>query len=137
MAEALTAGGSTLRDWSFEPAGLIDAAAPSFNPGASSTRLQIAVALVRALGLDPDARALAGTTVTANYNGLPLPLADNAQLPAALRGYVQLALNLGILQAAVSPLPTPHATFNPSGAVTRAAMSQALARYRAHFAAGF
>jgi serine protease AprX len=137
MAEAVTASGSTLRDWSFEPAGMMDAAAPSFSPGAGTTRLQVAVALVRALGLDPDARALAGTLVTATSNGLPIPLDDNAQIPSAQRGYVQLALNLGILQATVSPLPVPHATFNPSGAVTRARMAQALARYRAHFAAGF
>jgi len=116
---------------------MMGAAAPIFDPGASSTRLQIAVALVRALGLDQDARALAGTIVTVRYNGLPLPLADNAQIPPELRGYVQLALDLGLLSATITPLPTPHATFHPSGTVTRAVMAQTLVRYRAHFTAGF
>jgi serine protease AprX len=137
IAEAVVASGSTLRDWTFEPAGMMDAAPPSFNPGASSTRLQVAVALVRALGLDPDARALEGTVVTASYNGLPVPLDDNGQIPPALRGYVQLALDRGLLQATISLVPAPRATFNPSGTVTRAAMAGSLSRYRARFAAGF
>ena len=47
------------------------------------------------LRLDAQARALANTTVTSGGQ----PLVDNAQIPAALRGYVQLALDRGVLQA--------------------------------------
>jgi len=136
LAEAVTAAGSTLRDWNFQPAGMMGAAPPSFSPSAPVTRLDVAVALVRALGLDPDARALAGTTVTASTGGVPVPVDDNGQIPPALRGYAQLALDLGILEATFAALPLPHASFNPSGSVTRAQMARVLTRYRAHFAAG-
>ena len=68
---------------------------PLFGPNASVSRLELAVAAVRALRLDAQARALANTTVTSGGQ----PLVDNAQIPAALRGYVQLALDRGVLQA--------------------------------------
>ena len=52
LAEAITANGSTLRDWNFTPAGLMNASGTSFNPTATITRLDLAIAFVRALGLD-------------------------------------------------------------------------------------
>jgi serine protease AprX len=67
----------------------------AFGPAASVNRLEEAVALVRALRLDAQAKALANTTVTSGGQ----PLIDNAQIPGALRGYVQLAIDRGVLQA--------------------------------------
>jgi len=143
IAEAVTANGSTLRDWNFSPQGMMSASGSLFNPNGAISRLDLAVALVRALGLDAEAQALAGTNVTVNYNGQTLTLADNSAIPAALRGYVQIALNDQILQAFFSLqqgpndfTPTLTARVNPSDPVTRGFLAFGLANFRQHFAAG-
>lgn len=97
----------------------------SFGPAVQVNRLELAVALVRALRLDSQARALAGTPVKSGGQ----TLTDSAQIPPALRGYVQLALDNGLLEAfpaevrEVGPgqfqvIPGPR--FEPSRGVTRA-----------------
>jgi serine protease AprX len=65
IADSVTAKGSTLRDYGFTVDGMMSASGSSFNPNSRLTRIDLAVALVRALGLDSEARALAGTAVTA------------------------------------------------------------------------
>ncbi len=143
IVEAVTANGSTLRDWSFQPAGMVAANGSTFNVNANVTRLETAVALVRALGLDAEAKAKAGSVVTANYNGQNLTLADNAEIPSAMRGYVQLALDKGLLQAFYTleqgPFdfqPTMKARVKANDATTRAFMAYALDNFRQHFVAG-
>jgi len=143
LAEAVTANGSTLRDWSFAPAGMVSASGSTFSPTANATRLETAVALVRALGLDAEAKAKAGSVVTASYNGQAIVLADNAEIPAAMRGYVQLALDKGLLQAFFNleqgPFdfqPVMKARVKANDATTRAFMAYALDNFRRHFVAG-
>ncbi|HZT60387.1 MAG TPA: S8 family serine peptidase [Pyrinomonadaceae bacterium] len=143
VAEAVTANGSNLRDWDFTPAGMMSFSGSNFNPSGTVSRLDMAVALVRALGLDADAKSKAGTNVTVNYNGTTMTLADNASIPAAYRGYVQDALDRGLLQATFTltqgPFdfqPTLHAYVKPTDAATRAFMAYALDNYRQHFVAG-
>ena len=143
IAEAVTANGSTLRDFSFAPAGMVAAYGSTFNPTANVTRLETAVALVRALGFDAEAKAKAGSVVTVNYNGQTIALADNADVPSAMRGYVQLALDKGLLQAFYTleqgPFdfqPTLKARVKASDATTRAFMAYALDNFRQHFVAG-
>ncbi|HKP87577.1 MAG TPA: S8 family serine peptidase, partial [Blastocatellia bacterium] len=143
MAESATANGSTLRDFNFAPAGMMSASGATFNPLGNTSRLDLAVALIRALGLDAEARARAGAAVTVSYNGQTLVLADNADIPAALRGYVQFALDRGILQAYFSLeqgpfelVPTTKARVKPSDPVTRAWLAYALDHYRQRFVAG-
>jgi serine protease AprX len=143
IAEAVTANGSTLRDWNFTPAGMVSTGGSTFNPTANVTRLETAVALVRALGLDAEAKAKAGTLVTASYNGQTVVLADNAEIPAAMRGYVQLALDRGLLQAFFNleqgPFdfqPVMKARVKAGDATTRAFMAYALDNFRQRFTAG-
>lgn len=143
IAEAVTAKGSNLRDWNFTPDGMMSAAGSTFNPAGNITRLDMAVALVRALGLDSAAKALAGTNVTVTFNGQTLVVADNNLIPAALRGYVQIALDKQILQAVFSleqgPFdfqPTLKARVNPFDNTTRAFLAFALDHFRQHFASG-
>ncbi|MGA9769108.1 MAG: S8 family serine peptidase [Blastocatellia bacterium] len=143
MAEAATANGSTLRDFNFAPSGMMSANGSSFNPSGNTSRLDLAVALVRALGLDSEAKAKAGSAVTVTSNGQTLMLTDNASIPAALRGYVQLALDRGILQAYFTMeqgpfdlFPTLKARVKPSDPFTRAWLAYALDHYRQHFVAG-
>ncbi len=143
IVEAVTANGSTLRDHSFAPAGMLAAGGSTFNPAANVTRLETAVALVRALGLDAEAKAKTGSIVTASYNGQTLVLADNAEIPSAMRGYVQLALDKGLLQAFYNleqgPFdfqPVLKARVKANDATTRAFMAYALDNFRQRFAAG-
>src|SRR6185436_5378087 len=94
LAEYATARGSTNRDFDFTPTGMIATSGTSFNPAGLVNRLDLVVALVKALGHDAAARALANTTVTSNGTAL----SDNAQIPGSLRGYVQLAINTGLFE---------------------------------------
>jgi serine protease AprX len=143
IAESATADGSTLRDFNFVPAGMMSASGSSFNPAGNISRLDLAVALVRALGLDAEAKAKAGSNVTVVYGGQTIVLEDNAAIPAALRGYAQFALDKGILQASFSMqqgplgvLPTVKARMNPADPVTRAWLAFALDSFRQHFVSG-
>ncbi len=136
-AESLTVNGSTLRDWDFETAGLMSASGSNFNPTGPALRLDVAVTLVRALGLDREARNMAGRDVTVTYQGQTLVVADNADISSDLRGYVQLALDKGILHASVSQDQGPTtARVNPNTPTTRAILAYALDSFRQRFAAG-
>ncbi len=141
IAEAVTAKGATLRDFNFVPNGLMSATGTSFNPTATVSRLDVAVAFVRALGRDDQARALANTNVTANG----ATLSDNAQIPAALRGYVQIAINNGVFEAfpaqviqngngTFTVLPGPR--FEPNTGIVRATLASKLNRFRRLFTTG-
>jgi serine protease AprX len=95
------------------------------------------------LGQDAAAQALAGTDVTVTYNGQTLVLADEAGIPAAQRGYVQIAINRQLLQAYFTLTqgpndfqPTVTAQFKPADSVTRSLLAYALDHYRRAFAAG-
>jgi len=95
----------------------------------------VAVALVKALGLDAAAQAKAGTNVTATANGQTVTVSDQNAIPPALRGYMQIALDRGILGASFAGSPLT-ATVQPTGAVTRSDLAFALDHYRQAFAAG-
>ena len=109
--------------------GVMGLGSTAFGPGAEVNRLEQAVAMVRALRLDKEAKALAGTTVTAvNAAGARQPLTDNAEIPSALRGYVQIAIDRGLMPAFPAEFRqlssgefqiVPGPRFEPSRAVRR------------------
>lgn len=139
IAEAVTADGSTLRDYDFTPSGMIESQSSSFSPSDAVLRIELAVALVKALGLDAEAQARAGSDVTATFNGTTVVVSDQAAIPAALRGYVQLALDKGILNATFSiNNGEPHLVANvgPLSPVPRSVLASAIDHYRQAFAAG-
>ena len=140
FAEYATARGSTNRDFDFTSTGMI-ASGTSFNPAGSVSRLDLAVALVKALGHDAEARALANTTVTSNSTAL----SDNAQIPGSLRGYVQIAINKGLFEVfpaevrEIAPgqfIVIPGPRFEPATTVSRAALAGKLNTYRTLFTTG-
>ena len=141
IAEAVTARGSTMRDYDFVPTGMMSSSGTSFNPTGTVNRLDVAVAFVKALGHDAAARALANSTVT--YQGVPL--SDNAQIPGVLRGYVQLAIDKGLFEAfpaevrQIGPgqfIAIPGPRFEPGTAVSRAVLAAKLNKYRSLFTTG-
>lgn len=141
IAESVTAKGSSLRDFDFVSNGMMSASGTTFNAAGTATRLDHAVAFVKALGHDALARSLAGSTVTVNGTAIT----DNTQIPSALRGYVQLALDKGLFAAFPSEvrqiasgqfIVVPGPRFEPSSAVTRATLAETLIRYRQLFTTG-
>jgi hypothetical protein len=104
--------------------GVMGTSGATFGGATEVNRLEAAVAMVRALRLDAQAKALANTTVTVGGQ----PIIDNAQIPGALRGYVQIAIDRGVLQAfpaqVVEIAPgqfqaVPGPRFEPSRAIKR------------------
>ena len=90
---------------------------------------------MQSLALQAEARAFTGT-LTAFYDGKRIPIDDAAAIPASLRGYVQLALDHGLINARFTVTqgpfdlqPTLHAYFDPGKTVTRAAYAVAAGRY--------
>jgi serine protease AprX len=141
IAEAVTSRGSTIRDFDFVSTGMMSGPGLSFNPLGTVNRLDVAVALVKALGHDAQARALANSTVT--YQGTPLT--DNAQIPASLRGYVQIAIDKGLFEAfpaevrQIAPgqfIVVPGPRFEPGTAMNRAVLAEKLNVYRSLFTTG-
>ncbi len=141
IAEAVTAKGSTLRDFDFVSTGMMSFSGASFNPLGAGNRLDLAVALVKALGHDAAARALANTTVTSGGTALT----DNSQIPGAFRGHVQIAIDKGLLEAfpaevrQIGPgqfIVVPGPRFEPDTTVSRGTLAARLNRYRALFTTG-
>ncbi len=113
--------------------GVMGVSGTTFGAMDQVSRLELAVAMVRALRLDAQAKALAGTTVTSGGQ----PLTDNVQIPSGLRGYVQLALDQGLLQAfpaeviEIAPgqfVAIPGPRFEPNRLVMRAEMPGPMVR---------
>ncbi len=141
IAEAVTARGSTLRDYDFVPTGMMGFTGTSFDPAASINRLDLAVAFVKAVGRDAEARALANTVVTSGG----IALTDNSQIPSSLRGYVQVAINRGLLEAfpaevrQIGPgqfIALPGPRFEPTTTVNRGTLAEKLTIYRQLFSTG-
>jgi serine protease AprX len=141
FAEATTAAGPSLRGFDFAAAGLIAAAGDSFDPSGDVTRLDTVFALVQALGMHAEAQGMAGVTVM--YQGQPL--IDNDAIPAELRGYVQIALDIELMAAlpaevihnpdgTFTAIPGPR--FEPDTVVTRAGLAGVLADFADIFASG-
>jgi serine protease AprX len=147
LAQAITSRGSTLRDFytgesTSAPGGLLSADGGNFNPGGAVSRLDLAVAFVRALGLDSEAKAKANTPVIDPTSGQPV--IDNEQIPGSLRGYVQIAIDKGFLevyQASVEQTPTgfiarPGPRVEPNVNINRASLAAKLNLFSQRFVAG-
>ena len=138
-AEAAVATGAPLRDLSQTQAGVMKRVSGGFAPNGSVSRLDLAYSLVQAQGLQPQATAFTGA-LTALYGGERVPVVDSASVPASMRGYAQLALDTGVLNARFElrqgPFdlqPTVVAYFDPTVKVTRAAYAVAAGRFQTQF----
>ena len=134
FAEAVAARGAATRDLSQTQLGLMGAVNGAFRPADSVTRVSLAYSLVQGLGLQASAQSFSGD-LTVLHNTTRIPVADAAAIPASLRGYVQHALDLGLInarfvleQGPYDLQPTMKAYFDPSQFVTRAAFAAAASR---------
>jgi serine protease AprX len=133
-AEAVTANGASQRDLSHQQAGVMGRVGSEFRPTDSVTRVSLAYSLVQSLGLQSEASSFTGT-LTVLSDGKRIPIEDAAAIPASLRGYVQYALDLGLINARFQAVqgefdlqPTLKAYFDPSQVVTRGAYAAAASR---------
>lgn len=135
FAQAAVAPGAPLRDLSQTHDGVIRLVNGQFKSGATVNRYDLAYALVQSLGLQDDARSFSGP-VQAQYGDQRITLSDNVSIPADLRGYVQLALDAGLIDARFGVTqgpfdlePTITARFDGTQSVTRAAYAVAAGRF--------
>lgn len=140
-AEAAVATGAALRDLSQRQDGVMKLDSGKFLPNNKVTRLDVAYGLVQSLALQDEARAFSGE-MTAFFMGQRVPVADAASIPVSMRGYVQYALDLGLLQprfvinqGPFGLAPTVNAYFDPNLKVTRAAYAVAAGQYLQQFKA--
>jgi serine protease AprX len=124
FAQMATARGALLFDLNHDakPVLLVDRSSGMFRAKADMERQELAYALIQSLGLQEMAEAFTGS-VTAPYEGARIVLSDEDRIRPELRGYVQLALDLGILTPTFysDPLsPFIKAVFNPTEGITRA-----------------
>ncbi len=135
FAEAVTVRGAALKDRAQRFDGVIRPINGKFAPGSSVNRADLAYSLVQSLGLQDTARAFSGE-LTVAYNGARIPLEDAASVPADLRGYVQLALDLPVMnayftleQGPFDLVPAIKARFKPAEPVTRAGFASYMNHY--------
>lgn len=134
-AESAVAKGGALRDLTQASDGVMGTINGAFRPNDSVTRVSLAYSLVQSMALQNEARAFSGP-LTVFLDGKRIPIDDAASIPASLRGYVQQALDLGLINARFAVTqgpfdlsPTLHAYFDPSKTVTRAGFAVAAGRY--------
>lgn len=98
----------------------------TFDPSGTVNRTDLAYSMVQSLGLQSNALALNGTQLTVNYKGEDIAVDDASSIPAGMEGYVQLAIDLNLInvyfsleQGPYDLEPTLHANFKPLDNVTR------------------
>ena len=127
LVESITAKGAAIRDRSQVLKGvMLPTREGKFSPKKSVKRVDIAYSFIQSLGLQLKADSLAGTQVKVYYNDKQIILSDNNDIPSNLRGYVQLALDLNLInayfaltQGPYDLTPTMHASFKPNEVISR------------------
>ncbi|MDA3932878.1 MAG: S8 family serine peptidase [Gammaproteobacteria bacterium] len=135
FAEAVSARGAALKDQAQDDNGVIRTIDNSFDPFGSVNRAELAFSLVQALGLEEFAVNPGAGEVTAEFDGQRVPVQDADQIPEDLRGYVQIALDLKLMNAFfeieqlpfMAPVLVAH--FRPDQAVTRAEYAHAAVNF--------
>ncbi|MFQ3207272.1 MAG: serine protease AprX [Glaciecola sp.] len=134
-ANAATQPGGSLKDRFFTQEALLPVDSDGeFDAHSLVNRGDLAYSLVQSLGLQTDAQAFDNSSaVQAWVFGERVDVADSGSIPEELRGYVQLALDLGILRVNVSLEqgeldlePRIIATFLADNTLTRAQLAMSL-----------
>ncbi len=125
--ESVTARGAALRD-RFQVADgvMLPASSGIFNPFGTVNRVDVAYSMVQSMGIQDKAKALAGTEVKAHYRDQSIPIDDASGIPDDMKGYVQLAIDMNLInvyfslqQGPYDLSPVLHASFKPANIVTR------------------
>jgi serine protease AprX len=135
FVEAVNNRGGALRDTFQTDARVLRSSATKFEPAKAVNRQELAYSLVQALGLQAVAQAHSGD-ITVAWDGQRITLDDQSMIEPALRGYVQLALDLNLIPARFSitqgPFdlkPVVRASFGPTATLTRGEFAAATVRW--------
>jgi serine protease AprX len=132
-AESAAARGGSLRDITQVGAPVMGVSNGKFLPDAAVTRVSAAYSLVQAMAMEGPAKAFTGD-ITAFHMGQRVPVLDQANISPSLRGYVQYALDLGLLDAKFATVGGQTvAYFEPGKSLTRAQYAIAAARFSTVF----
>lgn len=139
-AAAVLSKGAAFRDYNQNSKGVMELRSNgSFDSKGTVTKAELAYSLVQSLGLQKQAEAFTGN-VTVQYNNERISISDQSAIPAHLKGYVQLALDLNILNAQFTVTqgpydltPTINASIAPAQQVTRGDFAVAFSRYYGAF----
>lgn len=137
FVQAVSSNGAALKDKSYSTEGvLLPTGDGRFSPKGQITRAELAYSLVQSLGLQEEARTIKSSDITVQYEDERVTIKDSSDIPSHLRGYVQLALDLNILNAYFDieqgPYdldPTVTAVFSPNQVVTRGDYAVAITRF--------
>lgn len=142
IGESAAAKGAALRDRAHQGRGVVLTDGGKFMPNAKVTRADLAYSMVQSLGLENEALELNGQQVTIDYKGERIPVEDATDIPAGLEGYVQIALDLKLINAFYSLTQDPyslepviHATFKPLYEISRAEFAVIITRTFEHWEA--
>ena len=136
ITESVVAQGASLKDTAqiYDGVMLTDGTG-TFNPKGNVTKTELAYSLVQSLGLQWAAEKIDATPVTVVFAGERIPVEDSDLIPRQFRPYVQIAIDLNILnvefsleQGPYSLEPTITARFNPNTKVTRGDFAVAVTR---------
>ncbi|HLG26830.1 MAG TPA: S8 family serine peptidase [Paenisporosarcina sp.] len=141
FVEAVLVNGAALKDSGQATKGvMLPVAIGKFSPDDKVTRDSLAYSLVQALGLEAEAKKRSNDSLTVQYEDSRIVISDASSVPVELRGYVQLALDLNILNAYFSVeqgpydlKPTIVAKFEPTKTVTRGDYAVTISRYFANY----
>ncbi len=132
---AVTELGSALKNREQNQAPVIVAEGDYFKPKSNVSKLDLAYSFVQSLALQVEAQQFSGQ-MTAVFNDQRVAIADQDSIPAEMQGYVQLALDIGILNARFDIQQGPYdleptilAYFDADSKVTRADYAVAVTRF--------
>ena len=126
--ESVSVEGGALKDRLRVQAPIMLSEGGNFSPRAHVDKLELAYSLVQVLGLESFAKAFdTDKDITVDYNGQSVVVADLDDIPDKMKGYVQAAIQLSLLnvkftvvQGQFDLTPQLTATFSPDLEVTRA-----------------
>lgn len=140
FVQAVTAKGAALKDSNQVFNGvMLERENDKFAPNQNVTREELAYSLVQSLGLQEKAEDHTGD-VTVQYEDKRITLNDSDSISEQYKGYVQIALDLNILNAQFSVSqgsydlsPTVEAVVEPQETMTRGDFAVGITRYYATY----
>jgi serine protease AprX len=141
---AVTARGAALKDRELKYDGVMLSNGSDFNPNGIVSRAELAYSLIQSLGLQEEAKNHSlsdvdvqnGARITVQYKDERIAIEDTIDVPEHLRGYVQLALDLNVMNAKFALKsceyciePTLVANFTPAQEITRAEYAVMINRF--------
>jgi serine protease AprX len=139
--ESVSVAGGVLKGSAGDEKPVMLSSGGNFAPKGRVSKQDIAYSLVQVLGLQSTAEAFdPEDDITVDFKGQTIVLSDQDSIDADMKGYVQLAIqlsllnvNFGLVQGEFELMPQLTAAFDPSYKVTRAEYAVTAGRFYAQY----